>query len=144
MAGKKRLKKDGTNASSETIGSRLAQARANRGFTQSGVSRMVGVPQNMISEFERDCRRVNVEVLAKLAMALNVSADELLGIKPLLDKRAVPPRLRILRRVEKIYELPRATQDLVLRSLELMIEGGFGRIPAREKGRAVQAQKKKA
>lgn len=135
---------DGKVARNESLGTRLARARATRGYSQSGLARETGIRQSLISDWETGKRRINVNALATLAMKLHVSADELLGIKPLLDKRAVPPRLRILRRVEKIYELPRATQDLVLRSLELMIEGGFGRIPARDKSRALREQRKKS
>jgi len=126
-------KQDSSKERGDTLGARLAKARTEKGFTQSGLSREIGIPQNLISQYETHKKRLYADVLARLAMKLNVSTDELLGTKPVLDKRAVPPRLRILRRLEKIYELPPATQVHVLRCLDLLIEGGMGRKPGRKK-----------
>ena len=143
MASKKRLEKDATSAGGETLGSRLAQIRATNGYSQAGLARETCIAQNLISDWETGKRRINVDALATLAMKFHVSADELLGITPLRHRNAVPPRRRILRRVERIYDLPQATQDLVLRSLELMIEGGAGRIPVRGQPLAKRSSKKK-
>jgi len=131
MTKKKKSKQDTANAGGETIGSRLTQARVNCGFSQSGLARETGIAQTQISAWEADKRRINVGALATLATTLNVSTDELLGIKPAQDKRTVSPHRRILRHVEKICDLPQSTQAHVLRSLELMIEGGAKRISVR-------------
>ena len=118
----------------DTLGERLARARKGKGYTQAGLAREIGIPQNLISEYETGKKRLYADTLARLAATLDVSADELLGLSrrgP--GPRAVPPRLRILRRLEKIAELPAATQGHVLRCLDLLIEGGMGRKPGRKK-----------
>jgi len=142
MTKQKNQKQGTTNIGDETIGSRLTQARVNCGFSQSGLARETGIAQTQISAWEADKRRINVDALATLATKFCVSADELLGITPTQDKRTGSPHRRILRRVERIYDLPQSTQSLVLRSLELMIEGGSQRISVRGQPLAKRQKKK--
>jgi transcriptional regulator with XRE-family HTH domain len=117
----------------KTLGARLAAARKAKGYTQAGLARQLGIPQALISQYESHKKRLYADTLARLAVALDVSADELLSLKRTAAPRGVPPRLRILRRLERIYELPPGTQEKVLRCLDLLIEGGMGRQPPRKK-----------
>lgn len=61
---------------------RLAQAMAERGMTQSGLARAVGVDRSTISQLLGDdgARLPNAQVVAECAAALGVSADWLLGL----------------------------------------------------------------
>lgn len=54
-------------------------------------------------------------MLVDLAMTLKVTSDELLGIKPLKEK-ASPKKARLLKRLEKVDELPPADKRAVLES----------------------------
>lgn len=61
----------------------IKNARKNAGFTQSELATAIGVTQKEISRWETGTRTPQVETIASICKALNVSADVLLetGIK---------------------------------------------------------------
>jgi len=59
--------------------SRLKQARELRGFSQSGLAATATLPPTSISHFEAGTRKPSFDNLRRLADALNVTADFLLG-----------------------------------------------------------------
>lgn len=60
-------------------------------------------------------------MLAELARALRVSADELLELKPV--KEATSPRTaRLLKRLRRVEELPPADRRAVLKMLDALVE----------------------
>src|SRR4029453_4576974 len=64
-----------------TLGERLNAARESRGLTQGEVALRAKLPQQAISRLERGERNhVRSDVLGRLAIALEVSADYLLGL----------------------------------------------------------------
>lgn len=61
------------------IGRNVARMRAERGWTQSELSRRSGVSQSFISDLEGGRRgKATTEVAASLAKAFGVTVDELL------------------------------------------------------------------
>lgn len=87
---------------------RLGQAMQERGFTQSALSRAVGVDRSTVSQLltGEGARLPNAQVVAECAAALGVSADWLLG----LTER--PERLAdLLATSLSITEAPRALVD---------------------------------
>jgi transcriptional regulator with XRE-family HTH domain len=72
-----------------TLGERLSAVRERRGLTQGEVARRIGLPQQAISRLERGERQhVRSDVLARLAIALDVSADVLLGLRDMTASEA--------------------------------------------------------
>jgi transcriptional regulator with XRE-family HTH domain len=64
-----------------TLGERLIAARESRGWTQEEVALRAQLPRQAISRLERGERtHVRSDVLGRLAIALEVSADYLLGL----------------------------------------------------------------
>jgi transcriptional regulator with XRE-family HTH domain len=64
-----------------TLGDRLIAARESQGWTQEEVALRAQVPRQAISRLERGERaHVRSDVLGRLAIALEVSADYLLGL----------------------------------------------------------------
>jgi len=64
-----------------TLGERLTAARENQGWTQEEVALRAQLPRQAISRLERGERtHVRSDVLGRLATALEVSADYLLGL----------------------------------------------------------------
>lgn len=59
---------------------RMREARERRGYTQAHLAERMGVQSSTVSHFETGGRRPSMHNLRRLAMALNVSADYLLGI----------------------------------------------------------------
>lgn len=68
------------------LSERLIKARKNRGFTQQDVSEAVQVEKETIMAWEAGTATPDVDKLAKLCEALQVSSDSLLFEKP-----PVPP-----------------------------------------------------
>lgn len=60
---------------------KLQQYRQARGWTQSKLSRLSGVSQTYISELEAGKKQPTVTIAHKLAEALGVGLDDLLGVK---------------------------------------------------------------
>jgi transcriptional regulator with XRE-family HTH domain len=66
--------------------------RERRGLTQGEVAQRARLPQQAISRLERGEREhVRSDVLARLAVALTVSADYLLGLQDCADDAEPPP-----------------------------------------------------
>ena len=65
---------------SESFGVRLARLRKERGFTQVELAEKSGMIQALVSDYERDKLRPYADVVVRLALALDVSTDELLGL----------------------------------------------------------------
>lgn len=57
----------------------LAEIRNKRGMTQTELADACGISQKSISAIEVGRRRPSLEVLIRLAKALNVTVDELIG-----------------------------------------------------------------
>ncbi|OFZ18886.1 MAG: hypothetical protein A2X94_03175 [Bdellovibrionales bacterium GWB1_55_8] len=66
-------------------------------------------------------------MVARFAVALGVSADELLGLKSSRSAAVVHTSsglsLKIVRRLAKIEQLPAAKQKALLQTLDLFLEG---------------------
>jgi hypothetical protein len=71
--------------------------------------------QALSSDYERDRLRVTAEMVVRIAGALEMTADELLGIKKAQPNGSKPSR-KILRRLEKIDELRAQQQATLLRT----------------------------
>jgi transcriptional regulator with XRE-family HTH domain len=65
----------------KTIGERIARIRKQKGFTQKQLAEKMGLLNYLISDYERGRRRLYDEMVARFAIALDVSADYLIGLK---------------------------------------------------------------
>lgn len=63
-----------------TFGKRLIAARERRDFTQSKLSALTDIDQATLSHFERGTRTPGADNIRKLARALDITADFLLGL----------------------------------------------------------------
>jgi transcriptional regulator with XRE-family HTH domain len=74
---------------------RVAQARAKKHLTQEQLAAAAGVRQSHISRIESgDIKNVRGDILGKMAQALGVSTDYLLGLGDGAAERPVPRRTR--------------------------------------------------
>jgi transcriptional regulator with XRE-family HTH domain len=64
----------------EDFGRRLRELRQSRGWTLAELAEKVGVQGSMVGNYERGIHYPPIPTLVKLAHALEVSADRLLGI----------------------------------------------------------------
>ena len=65
-----------------TIGKEIKKARVEKGLKQKDLQAMTGLSQKHLSQIENDAVDPGASVLRKIALALGVSADTLLGIPP--------------------------------------------------------------
>ncbi len=61
-------------------------------------------------------------MIVRMAKALEISADELLGVRPLKSKD-VKVSLKLQRRMKKIDALPPAKQKVILQTIDAFIRG---------------------
>lgn len=80
------------------FGNRLRQLRKDRNLTQQQLADLIGVKNSVISFYEVGERIPSPEVLRKLALALHVTADYLLGIEraALLDASGLDEQDRLV------------------------------------------------
>lgn len=113
---------DSSIATAESLGQRLARFRKARGFTQVELAERMGITQALVTDYERDKLRPYAEMVVRFALALALSADEVLGIRPsAVAAEARVPR-RLLRRLEALAQLPRRDQEALLRTIDAFLE----------------------
>jgi transcriptional regulator with XRE-family HTH domain len=86
-------------------------------MTQVELGEAVGASNRVIAYYEQEDAQPPGAMLVDLAKALRVSTDELLGLKPMREKRS-PRTARLLKRLQKIEELPLTDQRAVLKVLD--------------------------
>ncbi len=89
------------------FGKRLATLRKASGYTQQQLADEIGATRRMIAYYESESQHPPANMLVDLTRALNVSADALLGIKP-VETSPISSRLeRRIRQIEKLSPKPR-------------------------------------
>ena len=122
----------------ETIGDRLARIRKSRGLTQIEISQRVGISQALYSSYERARLRLSAEMLAQIAIVLNVSSDEILGIaKPSTAGKA---DRRLMRMSRKIAALAQSQRKTLFTNIDLFLEGAMARLSGHHQERNDQAK----
>ena len=104
----------------ETIGQRLARLRRERGLTQVELAARIGVVQPALSDYERGALRLHGQLIVKLANALAVSSEELLGLSKPAQNGAIKNR-RLLRRFQEIEKLPKRDQQALFRTIDAFL-----------------------
>ena len=101
---------------------RIARIRKEKGFTQIDLSEKMGITQALISSYERNRLRPPYEIIISFSQALDITTDELLGLK---DSKALTknPSLKILRRLNKIEELPPSQQRALFQTIDNFLKG---------------------
>lgn len=65
----------------EGLGKRIKELRLEKGLSQPQLAKLVGVSNGMISIWENDVNEPKASFIKALSMALEISADDLLGIE---------------------------------------------------------------
>jgi transcriptional regulator with XRE-family HTH domain len=106
------------------LGAYVAQRRKSLGYTQAELARAIGVSQQAVFAYELGERRISVIVLTKVAKALRVGVEEMIGLQE--QSRARKPRLspRALRHAERLQALPKTAQRFVIKIITTLEERG--------------------
>jgi len=88
-----------------------------RGVQQKALAAQLRMDQSVLSRYERGVLRLPSSLLARIADALKVSTDEILGLKA--TKSGAPVRdKRFLKRLQAIDTLPERQKDALLTTID--------------------------
>jgi transcriptional regulator with XRE-family HTH domain len=104
----------------ETIGQRITKFRKLKGWTQKNLAKKIGILHTLVSDYERGKLRLNDEMIIRFSIALEVTSDELLGLKEL--SVSITPNLRLIKRINEIEKLTLLQQKTILSSIDMMID----------------------
>jgi transcriptional regulator with XRE-family HTH domain len=104
----------------ESFGERLARLRKARGFTQVQLGQRVGISRRMVAYYEGQADRPPAHVLDRIASVLQVSADQLLGIRALSAE--VPFHPRLWQRLKIVEQLSPADRKALIEYAEYLLK----------------------
>ncbi len=122
MGRKSKLKLPPIELGKESLGKRIARLRKEKGKTQVELAKIMGLTQGLISDYELDKLRPYHEMIVRFAIALDVSADELLGFRQ-SKKNTDKPNLKLTRRMKEIENLPPSQQKVLLKTIDTFLKG---------------------
>jgi transcriptional regulator with XRE-family HTH domain len=97
------------------LGENMMLIRKKKSLSQSDLGKLVGTSGDVIGRYERGDIKPSIEVVQKLADALEVSIDYLVGKSNiLLDKQAIE-------RIEDISKLPDDKKNYVLNLIDMCL-----------------------
>lgn len=110
----------------ETIGQRITRVRKAAGLTQNQLAEKIGIKRSLVTDYETGRLRLNGEMIVRLALALNVSADLILGLSdaPTLAQK---PDLKLTRRLREIEGLPQHQKKSLLLTIDAYLKANHSR-----------------
>jgi transcriptional regulator with XRE-family HTH domain len=108
------------------FGERLQAIRKARGFTQVTLAEAAGTTQRAISYYETEAGFPPAPAVVDLARALQVSTDELLGVRPPRVERIHDDTeaRRMWKRFQMVATLPERDQKAVIRLINSLVGVG--------------------
>ena len=97
---------------------RLREQRDTLGLSQSKLASSVGVHHSIIGRYERDEAKPTIDVIIRMAKALNTSVAYLLGENEDANLFQDPS---MLKRFKDILQLPKEDQDALLRNIDAFL-----------------------
>jgi transcriptional regulator with XRE-family HTH domain len=95
------------------FGKRLTRLRKAKGLTQAQLGDLVGVSNRVIAYYEKETQYPPSRLIIPLAKALEVSSDELLGMKEVkIDFD--PDKAALWRKLKVVEALPQIDQKAIL------------------------------
>lgn len=79
----------------KVLGQRIKELRTSKNLLQRDLAKMIDVAEYSVGDWERSRAEPDYDNLRKLCVALNVSADELLGLETERDRSSVKINRRI-------------------------------------------------
>lgn len=104
------------------VGRRVRELRLAGDLTQAALAKVLGTTQTALSEIERGNRGLTVQHVVKLAQALKVTPNDILGDAKRKRPQLRPTDARVLRRLYLLERLPEAQQLAALKVLDGIIE----------------------
>jgi transcriptional regulator with XRE-family HTH domain len=110
--------------SPSVFGARLIAARRARNVTQVQLAHAIGSTQRAISYYEAEGGNPALDVVSKLAKALDTTADDLLGLSEASEQPAptTTDERRLWKRFRQLLTLPEKDRRAVLRMLDSLAQ----------------------
>ena len=102
------------------IARRITLLRKGKGLTQTELGEQLGLTQKQLTSYETRKVHLTDEMIVRFALALNTSADELLGLKDMKIKPQTS-NLRYTRRMRELEMLPESKKRRILQMLDDLI-----------------------
>jgi transcriptional regulator with XRE-family HTH domain len=103
------------------INKRIAKFRKVKGLTQDELAGKIGIKRVLLSDYERGKIRIHSEMVIRIAAALKISADTLLGVNGVY--KSDMPSLKLMRRFNQIEKLPPSKQKALLTTIDSFLKG---------------------
>lgn len=100
---------------------RLGELRKERKISQNELAKKAGVHANILGRYERGEAKPSIDIALKLAEALKVSLDYLVG------KEDLQMDFSIMSKVQTIQKLPEQDREHILFTLDAMIRDAKAR-----------------
>jgi len=108
----------------KALGARIALGRKAQNLTQLQLCERLGIPQQTLANYEGGHVRFPASMLPTLAQILGMTLDELLGQEKNKGKRG--PVSRLQQQIDRIRELPKTKQQIVMEMLEMVLASQAG------------------
>jgi transcriptional regulator with XRE-family HTH domain len=108
----------------KALGARVAQARKARSLTQQQLCDQFGIPQQTLANYEGGHVRMPASMLPSLAQILGLTLEELMGQEKPKGKRG--PSSRLQQQIDRIRQLPKTKQHVVMEMLDMVIASQAG------------------
>lgn len=97
------------------FGDNMMLIRKKKGLSQAALGKLIGTSGDVIGRYERGDIKPSIEVVSKIADALEVSVDYLIGkTSQVIDKEA-------MRRLEDISKLPEENKSFILNLIDMAL-----------------------
>lgn len=101
------------------LGARIATRRKELGMTQTDLGNRIGVTQQVIASYETASRQIPAWRVPELSKALDISLENLMGIRIASEKRG--PKSKLEKQLDEVRQLPKNEQQFVSQFLEKML-----------------------
>ena len=123
------------------FGQRLAALRRGKGLSQRELAAKLNTTREAIDYYERRAQNPTLDLIQRLAEALEVTVHELLGSEPQPVRPGPAPQLQL--RFEQVKQLPRQQQEFVLHFLDTVLGTAEKRQAARRSASASSSNGRK-
>jgi transcriptional regulator with XRE-family HTH domain len=95
------------------IGRNIATFRKKQGLTQQQLAEQMGLRQPVLASYEVGRRSIPVVLVPCVARILNVSTEDILGLRPYSKNKKPGPQSKLEKQIECVQQLPRSAQRYV-------------------------------
>lgn len=101
-----------------TLAQRLIQLRHARGLTQVELARAAKISQRALAHYETVGKNPPPQIAGRLADALSVTVDEILGHKPIPRNIPILKNRRLLKKLQILDQLPLKEQKKIISHID--------------------------